>query len=152
MKLGTWAENLKTPELLLRALAPALLFLHFCAYALLAWGGWSKPGEVFGLLLLGANLGLAVYLVRGSGEILEGLGYMLLIAFQGLAGSFLAPDALTSGAMLMVNLLSLYVGLRLFRYSSVWHQVSFLASYILLFLIFIFWLPKAEPLFLLALM
>ena len=71
------------------------------------------PLEFFNLLLLGGNVVVALILVRGRHDLLLGAGIMFLIGAHAFMGHRLAPDPLTSGAILMVNIIVLYVGIQL---------------------------------------
>lgn len=77
---------------------------------------------------------------------------MMILAAHGFIGQKIAPDALTSGAILMVNLLTLYVGYKIFSQRSFLHFIPFAAIYFLLFYIFIVTMKNAEALFLLSIM
>jgi hypothetical protein len=73
----------------------------------------------------------------------------ILILAHILLGSRLAPDALTSGAMLLVNLLVLYVGFNVYQHLPRIHFTLFVLSYIALFFICLVLMTNAESLFLL---
>lgn len=138
----------------MRRLPPAFFGVHLVLHVLLSIRGWVLPFELFNLMLLAANAALAVWLGRMSsrGHVLLGLTMMLMIASHGLIGQRMAPDSLTSGALLLVNLLVVYVGYHVFTQLSRWHIAAFVASYFILFEVFVRRLSHAEPLFLLALM
>jgi molybdate/tungstate transport system permease protein len=129
----------------------SILAAHLALHTVFGLIGWMEPFELFSLLLLGANAVLFVWTVRGSVGALEGIGAMLVIAGHALIGQHIAPDALTSGAILMVNILVLYVGFKVFKELSAVHCAAFVGSYFLLFLIFIVLTANAEALFLLSL-
>ncbi len=140
-------------EKFLRLLLPPLFFAgYLIAHIVLGATGWLLPLELFNLLLLIASLIIAVMLMCGKGDLLLGLGIMLLIAAHGLVGQKLAPDSLTSGAILMVNILILYVGFKIAENLPIRYFAVFTVSYFLLFYIFIVKMDNAEALFLLALM
>lgn len=123
----------------------------------------SNTHELFNVLLLLANLVIAGIVIRGVGELLVGGAVMFLVAVHSYIGSRLAPDPLTSGAMLLANVLVFYVGVRISRGLPRAHFLAFAASYLVLFFTFLriqwkFVIPgvaqptgfnNAEPLFLL---
>lgn len=135
-----------------RRLPAAFALIHLALHVRLGLTGWIQPFEFFTLLLLGANLTLASALAAGRGNSLLGGAVMLLIASHALLGQRLAPDALTSGALLMVNILTVYAGYQIFERVSLRHGLVFAASYFALFHIFIVKMSHGEPIFLLALM
>lgn len=130
----------------------SLLGLHLLSYAVLSFLGLIRPAEFFNLLLLGANMIVGWMLVRGGRNLLVGAGAMFLIAAHAFIGQHLAPDPLTSGALLMVNIIVVYVGIKLNTLMPAAYWYAFVASYFLLFLIFIRGMDNAEPLFLLSLL
>jgi len=133
---------------------PALLLLagHAGLHALLGSTGWLMPFELFNLMLLAANAILAVLVCTRRADVFMGPAAMFLIAAHALIGHHLAPDSLTSGAILMVNLLTVYAGVRIFEALPMRYGLAFAGSYALLFELFIRRMSHAEPLFLLALM
>ncbi len=133
------------------ALPLSLLAVHIAFHVLFGFLKWFNPFEFFGLLLLGANAVLCAWIARGMVDPLEGTGAMLVISGHALIGQHLAPDALTSGAILMVNILILYVGFKVFKELSAVYCAAFVSSYFLLFVIFILLTANAEALFLLSL-
>jgi molybdate/tungstate transport system permease protein len=134
-------------------IAPLLIAgLHLLLHVVLGRIGWLQPLELFNLILLGANLALAVLVVKGFADRLMGPAVMLLIASHALIGQHLAPDSLTSGAILMVNILTVYAGFKIFEFLPLRYGLAFAGSYALLFYIFILRMSHAEPLFLLSLM
>ncbi|MHC4606764.1 MAG: hypothetical protein ACYTAF_07480 [Planctomycetota bacterium] len=136
-----------------RKIVPVVIFLlHLTLHAWLGAAGWIRPFEIFNLLLLAANLVVTVLIRRGMGDLLEAAGIMIVIGSHALIGQHLAPDSLTSGTILMVNLLILYVGFRIIRELSTKHAAAFVGSYLVLFVIFIRWMTNAEALFLLSLL
>jgi molybdate/tungstate transport system permease protein len=135
-----------------RILPPVIYLAHVVLHIVLGATGWLAPFELFNLLLLAANSFVFVWTWRGRADVLEGTGIMVVIASHALIGQHLAPDSLTSGTILMVNILILYVGFRVIRELSLAHSLAFVGSYFALFAIFILGLANAEPLFLLALM
>jgi len=132
-------------------LPPLFFAAHALAYLVMALAGKIHPLEPFGILLLAANLSLAV-IIRTRWDISEGLGVMFLVASHAVIGHYLAPDPLTSGAALVVNILVLYAGMRIYRHLPAANWIAFVVSYFLLFYIFILKMSHAEPLFLLSLM
>ncbi len=149
-----------------RRIAAAVLFgAHAGAYGILSALGLHDPIELFTLLLLLAQGVLGMLLWRGRVDGLIGGGVMFLIAAHAFLGRRLAPDPLTSGAILMVNILVVYVGVQVNRRLPTRHWVAFVASYFALFLLFVeirlpWWpeplqrlaLSNAEPLFILFLL
>lgn len=133
---------------------PALVIaaLHLALLVTFGLRGWLQPCELFNLLLLGANLTLAALVVAKKGDRFMTPAIMLLIASHALIGQHLAPDSLTSGAILMVNILTVYAGFNIFEHLPLRHGLVFVGSYAALFFIFILRMSHAEPLFLLALM
>ncbi len=134
-----------------RWIALALLAAHLLGTALLARRGVVRPLEAFNLLLLAGNIVLAVALIRGRMDLLTGGGIMFLVAAHALFGRRLVPDELTSGVLLLVNILVLYVGVKINLHLPRSHWLAFVASYFLLFFIFVLCLDNAQPLFLLFL-
>ncbi|MFH0964241.1 MAG: ABC transporter permease [Planctomycetota bacterium] len=135
-----------------RTVVVTLLAAHVALYGLFALLGFLEPLELLNVLLLLANFFVAGVLLRGRGELLVGAGVMALIAAHSFLGQRLAPDALTSGALLLVNLLILYVGIEISTHLPGAYWYAFVASYFALFLIFIVLLENAEALFLLFLL
>ena len=129
-----------------------ILALHFFLHIVLGFTGWVKPFELFTLMLLTANAGIAFLILTGRSGILLGLGSMILIMTHALIGQKMAPDSLTSGAILLINILILYAGIRIFDHLSRLHFIVFALSYFLLFFIFVVKMKNAEALFLLSLM
>lgn len=135
-----------------KAMPLGLLLLHFIAHILLGVLGIIDPFELFNLLLLFANIVACILVLRAKGDMLLGTASMAIIALHMIIGQRLAPDSLTSGAVLLVNLLILYVGIRINEHLPVRYWYSFVVSYFVLFFIFIVLLDNAEALFLLFLM
>jgi molybdate/tungstate transport system permease protein len=129
-----------------------LLFTHIVLHISLGISGWLQPFELFNLLLLIANGVIALLVYRGKANLLIGIGIMLIVGSHAMIGQRLAPDSLTSGAILMVNILILYVGFKIFEELTLAHAIAFVASYFLLFFIFIKMMDNAEAIFLLSLM
>lgn len=129
-----------------------LLFIHIILHIGLGISGWLQPFELFNLLLLAANVIIALLVYRRKVDFWIGTGIMLIVGSHAMIGQKLAPDSLTSGAILMVNILILYVGFKIFEELSLSHAIAFVASYFLLFFIFIKTMDNAEALFLLALL
>jgi molybdate/tungstate transport system permease protein len=129
--------------------ALALLVLHAVVFSGLCVFGVDKPTELLALLLLAANGVIAALVSVGRKDGLLGIGSMFLIAAHATVGHRLAPDSLTSGALLMVNLIVLYVGVQLNRYMPSRHWYTFVGGYFVLYVLFIVSAKNAEPLFLL---
>lgn len=77
---------------------------------------------------------------------------MVLVLAHSFIGQRLAPDPLTSGAILLANLLTVYAGFKINTCLPTRYWIAFLAGYFTLFLIFIVLLRNAEPLFILFLL
>jgi len=129
-----------------------ILAAHIVGHVSLALTGYLRGLEFFNLLLLVGNVAIGAVLLRTERNLTLGAGTMFLVAAHGLIGHRLAPDALTSGAILMVNVLVLYVGLNLYTRLPLRYWLAFVASYGALFVIFLRLLSNAEALFLLFLM
>jgi molybdate/tungstate transport system permease protein len=132
--------------------ALVIAVLHLALHVIFGIRGWLQPFELFNLLLLGGNLVLAALAAARKVDRLMGPAVMLLIASHALIGQHLAPDSLTSGAILMVNILTVYAGFKIFDNLPLRYGLTFAGSYGALFYIFILRMSHAEPLFLLALM
>ncbi|MBN1595078.1 ABC transporter permease [candidate division FCPU426 bacterium] len=139
-------------DILRRRLVPVLCLLHVLFHLAGAAAGRYELWQPFLIILLAANLAIGWWLYTGSGDALTGTGVVLLVAAHGLIGHHLAPTAVASAAMLLGNLLTMYVGIKLFQHCSRLHLVLFTLSYLALFFIFVKALDHAEPLFLLALL
>ena len=135
-----------------RPLIVVLLILHVVGHCALSALGLMRPFELFNLILLGANALIASILWRGKGDFYLGIGTMFLIGAHALMGQRMVPDSLTSGTLLMVNILVLYTGLQLFKHLPARYGMVFAASYFALYAIFILLLENAMPLFLLFVM
>jgi len=135
-----------------RALIATLLLLHITGHIVLSACGVLAPFELFNLILLGANAVIATFLWWGKGDFFLGVGAMFLIGTHAMMGQKIAPDSLTGGTLLLVNILVLYTGLQLFKHLPARYGVLFAASYFALYAIFILLLENAAPLFLLFLM
>ena len=134
------------------AAVACLLGGHVACYAVFGALGRVEPMEFFNLLLLGVNLAIGVMLVRSERDVLVGGGIMFLVAAHAFIGHRLAPDSLTSGAILMVNVIILYVGVKVNTVMPLRYWIAFVASYFALFVIFLILLENAEALFLLFLL
>lgn len=136
-----------------RRIVPLMIVIaQTIAYIVFGIRGWFLPVELFSILLFIANVIIAVLLARGKADLLTGLSIMALIMAHALIGQKIAPDSLTSGSILMVNILIVYVGFKIYEHLSTLHFAAFVGSYALLFAIFILGMENAEALFLLALM
>ena len=135
-----------------RLLPAAVLLAQAVAYAVGGLQGWLAPFAPFTLLLLAANAVIVgLYLRRGGDFVVYG-GLAFIVASHGVLGQRLAPDSLTSGAMLMVNILVFYVGVKISQTLPWRHLAAFAGSYLLLYYLFIVKMENAEALFLLALL
>jgi len=133
------------------AVVVCLLAVHVISYSVLSWLGVIGPLEFLNILLLAANFVIGAILLR-RGDLLTGGAIMFLVAAHGAFGHRLAPDALTSGAILFVNILVVYVGIKINTHLATRYWYAFVGSYFLLFFIFIISMKNAEALFLLFLM
>jgi molybdate/tungstate transport system permease protein len=125
----------------------ALAVLHALLYAGFSVAGWIDPWGLLNLILLAAA-GLAVLLSRAKKSgLLFTCGLIVLIMGHTFVGQRVAPDALTSGAILMVSVLVLYVGIKINENLPARHWIVFVLSYLALYGIFILRLDNAEPLF-----
>jgi len=133
---------------------PAILLLaiHATLHVVLGLSGWIAPLELFNLLLLAANVILCTLVLTNRTDFFIAPAAMFLIAAHALIGHHLAPDSLTSGAILLVNLLTVYAGFHIFNALPLRYGLLFAGSYAILFDLFIRRMSHAEPLFLLALM
>ncbi|MHC4915729.1 MAG: ABC transporter permease [Planctomycetota bacterium] len=129
----------------------ALMGAHVALYVFFCLKGWANPGELFSelwagevleddffhLLLLVGNAVLAVVLLRPGRDLLVGAGSMFLIAAHSLVVRLLRPDSLTSGALLMVSIMILYVGVKVNTMLPARYWWSLVASYLALFFVFV---------------
>ena len=113
---------------------------------------WLRPFDLLNVLLCGGHGGRRRAGVLGKTDLFFSAGAMTLMAAHVLAGPQLAPDNLTSGAILLTGILVLYVGLKVQRHLSRWHFAAFVAGYFLLYFVFVVLLQNAEPLFILYLL
>jgi len=113
-----------------------LLFVHIVLHIALGMSGWLLPFELFNLLLLIANVVIALLVYYKKADLLIGSGIMVIVGSHAIIGQRLAPDSLTSGAILMVNILILYVGFKIFEERTFAYAITFVSSYFLLFFIF----------------
>ena len=134
------------------AAVACLLGAHLLSYGLLSAFRAIDPLQPFNLLLILMNVLVGFTLLRGDHDVLLGGGMMVLVAAHAFVGHRLAPDPLTSGALLFVNILVLYVGLKLVTHRPARYWYTFVASYFALFCTFIVLMENAEALFLLFLM
>jgi molybdate/tungstate transport system permease protein len=134
-----------------RILPLLLVCLHLLINVILGISGKIQPFELFNLLLLSANVVIGILLYRGKGHLIIGTGVMILIATHGMIGHKISPDSLTSGALLMINILAFYSGYKIFDTLPRSYILAFVGSYGLLFVIFMMVLENAQSLFLLAL-
>ena len=138
-------------EKIQRIIPAALILLHLALHVILGISGKIQPFELFNLLLLAANIAIGTSLSRGKGHLIIGMGVMAIIASHAIIGHKVAPDSLTSGALLMINILTFYTGYKIYEALPRYYILVFAASYGLLFVIFILMLENAQSLFLLAL-
>ena len=129
-----------------------LLGAHILLYALLSIFKLFQPFELFNLLLLIGVIVIAIFMFRGGYDPLIGAGMMVLISLHAFIGQRMAPDHLTSGALLLVNLLVLYSGYKINTNLLPRYWIIFIASFVALYSIFIIMLKNSEPLFILFLL
>jgi molybdate/tungstate transport system permease protein len=134
------------------SLTGALLAAHVAAHIVLSASGGTEPFGLLPLLLLAANAVVFLLLLTGRGEPLLGGAVMFLVAAHAFVGDLVAPDALTSGAILLVNVLVVYVGTKVARHLPFRFLAAFVASYFVLYATFVLLLDNAEALFLLFLL
>jgi molybdate/tungstate transport system permease protein len=126
------------------AIVGGLLALHVLFYVWFGVTGRFEPFEFFSVLLLAANIIIAIRLLRSERDLLIGGGIMFLLGAHAFLGRHLAPDSLTSGAILMVNVIILYVGVKINTLLPARYWYSFVASYLALFYIFILRVPNLQ--------
>ncbi|MFC1566661.1 ABC transporter permease subunit [bacterium] len=76
--------------------------------------------------------------------------FIFIVVMHFLIGHKLAPDALTSGTILVVNVLIVYVGYKIYEELPKIHFIVLVLSYLALFFLFMKTLVNAEALFLLS--
>ena len=131
----------------------AIILLHVAVYILFSVSGKIPPFELFNIMLLAANS--MVFLLFLSGKFSDyalGSACMFIIAAHAFIGQFLAPDTLTSGAILLVNILTVYTGIQIIRHLPAGYWYAFAGSYLMLFWLFIIKQNNAEALFLSSLL
>jgi ABC-type sulfate transport system permease component len=111
-----------------------------------------RPFDLLNVLLAIGMSVVGARAVWGKVDLLFTVGAIILMAAHVLAGQQVAPDNLTSGAILLIGILVLYVGLKVGRHLSRWHFGAFVAGYFILYLVFVVLLQNAEPLFILYLL
>ncbi len=119
------------------AVVAGLLGAHSIAYIACGLTGYIDPFEFFNVLLLAGNFLIGAVLLRGEHDLLLGGGTMLLVAAHGFVGHRLAPQALDSGALLMVSIMVLYVGVKVNTLLPARYWYALVISYLLLFFIFV---------------
>ncbi|MFZ2654307.1 MAG: ABC transporter permease [Victivallales bacterium] len=140
-------------SIFLRTIPAAILLLHIGFYIFFSAKGRIPPFELFNLMLLAANILIfLMFFFRKISDATVGLSIMFLIGSHAFIGQFLAPDSLTSGAILLINILTVYTGIQIARYLSSWYWYVFVMSYFMLFWLFILRQENAEALFLASLM
>jgi molybdate/tungstate transport system permease protein len=114
-------------------------------------GFFAQTCDLLNALLCTGIAVISVRMMLGGVDVFLSAGAMVLMATHVVAGRHLAPDNLTSAAILLTGILILYVGLKVQHHLSRWHFAAFVAGYIILYLLFVVMLPNAEPLFILYL-
>ena len=130
-------------------LAAAIICIS--TYVFFSLIGRVEPFELFNILLLAATAVIASYSVVKNTDWLIPLGMIILIAVHLFFIQRTAPDKLTSGAILLANLLVFYTGVKINKFLPSLYWYIFAASYFLLYLIFIVILKNSEPLFIMFL-
>jgi len=138
--------------MVLKAVPLTLFFVHFALNVILGVSGWIMPFELFNLMLIAANFVIALMIYNSKCDWLMGISVMAVILSHAVIGQKIAPDSLTSGSILLVNILILYVGFKIYDRLPLKYFIVFAASYFILFFIFIKSMSNAESIFLLALM
>lgn len=131
----------------------AIILLHIAFYIFFSVNGKIPPFELFNIMLLAANS--TVFLLFFFGKLSDymlGSACMFIIASHAFIGQFLAPDTLTSGAILLVNILTVYTGIQVIRHLPAGYWYAFAGSYMALFWLFIIKQNNAEALFLSSLL
>ena len=139
-------------EILRKILPIGLFATHLIFHIVLGANKWILPFEMFNLLLLTANFIICITVVRGLVPFTFSTGVMFIIMSHSLIGQRIAPDALTSGSILMIDILIIYVGIKIFDHLPKRYFFVFTVSYAVLFFIFVVQMKNAEAIFLLALM
>ncbi len=148
-----WARGMKNNASSPFRFFPFLIvFLHLVLLVVSSKRGWMPPFEFFSILLFVSNCVCAVITINRKVNVTMLSAIMLIIAGHAVIGHRIAPDSLTSGAILMVNILIVYVGFNIYTFLSGAHFAVFAASYLVLFYIFIIQMENAEALFILSLM
>lgn len=130
----------------------ALLGLHALGLGVSALRHQTMPVDSYHLALLAGNLVIAFALLLGDRDLLIGAGLMFLVAAHAFFGRRIAPDPITGGAILFVNMLVVYAGVKINRNCPASQWYAFVISYFVLFYLFIVYMQHAEALFLLFLL
>jgi molybdate/tungstate transport system permease protein len=134
-------------------MVPALLLVtHWTLTILFGYRGWLDPFELFNVILLIANIILFILSFFGRIDLFMGTAFMIIVASHALIGQKMAPDSLTSGSILMINILVVFTGFKIHENLTRKHFFIFAISYFILFIIFVITMSNAEALFLLSLM
>ncbi|MCX7591055.1 MAG: ABC transporter permease [Kiritimatiellae bacterium] len=136
----------------LRAAICILGVVYVASYLLMGGLGLLEAFSLFNIL---ASLGLVLVCIRallGNADPLFSLGAVLLVAGNVFWGQRVSPDALTSGAVLLTGLVTLYVGLKIGTHVGFKHLAVFVSGYLLLFYLFTLRIPNADSLFVLSLL
>ncbi len=139
--------------MILKTIPATILLLHIGSYAFFSINGKISPFELFNMMLLVANIIIFIMFLKAKiSDYTIGLSAMFLIGSHAFIGQFLAPDSLTSGAILLINILTVYTGVQLVRHLPSCYWYAFVGSYFALFWLFILRQDNAEALFLASLM
>ncbi len=134
------------------AWAWGLAALHVVLYGAASAIGRIAPFELFNLILLVFNLVAAATMARRRSDPLATGAMMIMVIAHTFIGQQLAPDHLTSGAMLLANMLTVYVGLKLHRHMPRGHWFVFVVSFFSLYALLAVYTSNGQPLFILFLL
>lgn len=138
---------------LLKKAPAAIILLHVSFYIFFSMNGKIPAFELFNIMLVAANsMVFLLFLFRKFSDYALGSACMFIIASHAFIGQFLAPDTLTSGAILLINILTVYTGIQIIRHLSSGYWYAFAGSYLMLFWLFIIKQNNAEALFLSSLL
>lgn len=122
------------------------------AYVVLSLAHEVEPCRLFNLLLSLGVVAVCALTLAGRCQGYFAVGTLVLIAAHVFLGQQLAPDNLTSGAILLAGIVVFYVGLKIQEHLSRWHLLALVAGYVGLYWLFVIKLSNAEPLFILYLL
>ncbi len=114
--------------------------------------GITESYSLFSFLLLFFSFATVFTALRKKMDPFLPSAFIIIFLSHEIAGHRLAPDSLTSGAILVTNLLVVYTGFKIFTHKTFHHALSFTTGYLVLFFLFIISMDNAEALFLIALL